>query len=416
MPLNCRCMRTHCRTTCLLIAYLWNMTAADGQSSSPPSGGLRIATFNVSLNRSATGQLGDDLAASDPQAIKVAAVLRRVRPDIVLLNEFDYDPTGETVRKFQQEYLRTESSEAFPFAPLIYEHVLTAPVNTGEPSGLDLNRDGAADGPNDAFGYGRFPGQYGMVLLSRYPIQRGSARTFRKLLWKEMPHAAAPVDPHTGTPWFPDDVWKKLRLSSKSHWDVPIQVGEFPLHILACHPTPPAFDGPEDRNGKRNHDEIRFWADYLSPKTSGWIVDDQGRSGGLKKDAAFVILGDMNADPVDGGSHNHAIRNLLNHPRVNAGVVPKSEGAAEAATVQQAANGRQRGTSAYDTADFSDRTVGNLRVDYVLPATGMPVAAGGVFWPKQGQPHSEDAMCSDHHLVWIDVILPPDQHLDKTQP
>jgi len=30
------------------------------------------------------------------------------------------------------------------------------------------------------------------------------------------------------------------------------------IHILASHPTPPVFDGVEDRNGRRNHDEIRL--------------------------------------------------------------------------------------------------------------------------------------------------------------
>ena len=57
--------------------------------------------------------------------------------------------------------------------------------------------------------------------------------------------------------------------------------GSTTLHVLASHPTPPTFDGPEDRNGRRNHDEIRFWADYISPGQSGYIVDDEGRSGGI---------------------------------------------------------------------------------------------------------------------------------------
>lgn len=61
-----------------------------------------------------------------------------------------------------------------------------------------------------------------------------------------------------------------LRLSSKSHWDVPINI---PLdaeasvtkrvHMLLHHPTPPAFDGAEGRNHLRNHDEIRLFADYV---------------------------------------------------------------------------------------------------------------------------------------------------------
>ena len=54
-----------------------------------------------------------------------------------------------------------------------------------------------------------------------------------------------------------------LRLSCKIHWDVPVQIGSETVHFLVSHPTPPAFDGPEDRNGRRNHDEIRFWADYI---------------------------------------------------------------------------------------------------------------------------------------------------------
>ncbi|MDQ3106173.1 MAG: GAF domain-containing protein, partial [Actinomycetota bacterium] len=49
-----------------------------------------------------------------------------------------------------------------------------------------------------------------------------------------------------------------LRLSSKSHWDVTLNIGGTLVHALVSHPTPPVFDGTEDRNGKRNHDEIRF--------------------------------------------------------------------------------------------------------------------------------------------------------------
>ena len=73
-----------------------------------------------------------------------------------------------------------------------------------------------------------------------------------------------------------------MRLSSKSHWDVPVTVGAHTVHVLASHPTPPTFDGPEDRNGRRNHDEIRFWADYISSLRSGYIVDDAGRRGGSR--------------------------------------------------------------------------------------------------------------------------------------
>ena len=225
-----------------------------------------------------------------------------------------------------------------------------------------------------------------------------------------MPDAAAPLDPKTGQPWYPDDVWQRLRLSSKSHWDVPVNVDGKVLHVLASHPTPPAFDGPEDRNGRRNHDEIRFWADYVSnsqdDKHGGWMKDDSGRQGGIAKNEPFVVLGDLNADPVDGGSHQHAIRQLLDHPRMNSAFVPQSDGGAAAAKRQGKANVDQQGDPAYDTADFSDRVVGNLRVDYVLPSRELKVITGAVVWPQKDEPLADVIDCSDHRMVWIDIHMP----------
>ena len=42
---------------------------------------------------------------------------------------------------------------------------------------MDLDNDGRSDGPADGFGYGKYPGQYGMALYSRYPIDREKARS-----------------------------------------------------------------------------------------------------------------------------------------------------------------------------------------------------------------------------------------------
>lgn len=364
---------------------------------------LRVATFNVSLNRPEAGQLIRDLAAKDTQAIAIARILRQLRPDIVLLNEFDYDSEQQAIQLFQQNYLQSPVTADCPFPPLVYPHRFTAEVNTGVDSGLDLDRNGRRNEPADAFGFGRFPGQYGMVVLSRYPINSAAVRTFQKLLWHQMPEAARPFDPATGEPWYPHAVWQQLRLSSKSHWDVPVVVGDRELHLLASHPTPPAFDGPEQRNVKRNHDEIRFWADFLSSDNNSWITDDQGRAGGLPEERAFVIAGDLNADPIDGSSHQHAIRQLLRHRRVNAAFVPQSMGAAQAAAGQKEANLRHQGLPSYDTADFNDRMVGNLRVDYVLPSTNLALLGGGVHWPQLDSQASRSVRTSDHHPVWIDI-------------
>ena len=222
-----------------------------------------------------------------------------------------------------------------------------------------------------------------------------------------------PDDPDTPEPadWYSAEELDVVRLSSKSHWDVPIAIGGRTVHFLVSHPTPPVFDGPEDRNGTRNYDEIRFWADYVIPSRSGYIYDDSGTVGGIRPGDAFVIAGDQNADPYDGDSIPGAIQQLLEHPLVNTRMTPSSEGAVEQSILQGGANLTHISDPANDTADFSDSTPGNLRADYVLPSRRMRMAGAGVFWPLAADPLFPlvgvfPFPSSDHRLVWIDVYVP----------
>ncbi|QDU55650.1 endonuclease/exonuclease/phosphatase family protein [Aeoliella mucimassa] len=394
---------------CLLITCL---VAAGARAEMPAKDDsvIRVATYNVSFYRNRAGQLLEDLQAEDAQAQKIAEVIRRVQPDMLLLNEFDYQAPNHinTAMYFSCEffYLKREGLSEVRLARPTY-----LPVNTGVPSGLDIDGDGSTDGPNDCFGYGRYPGQYGMAAYARWRPDMRKVRTFQKFLWKDMPGAKLPVDPKTGESYYSDEILNVFRLSSKSHWDVPIKVktGDqtWTLHLLCSHPTPPVFDGPEDRNGRRNHDEIRLWADYIDPARSDYLVDDQGHRGGLEAGAHFVILGDLNADPVDGDSAGENINQLLNHPLINASSTPTSEGAVEASRLQAELNAKHHGDASHDTADFSGDGHGNLRVDYVLPSQTLQVVHSGVFWPKPGEPGSEAIRATDHRLVWVDLKLPP---------
>jgi hypothetical protein len=291
---------------------------------------LRFATFNASLNRADDGQLVPALSTgTDPQIRNVAEIIQRVRPDVLLVNEFDFVPGGEAVRLFQENYLSVSQNGA---APIEFPHTFVAPSNTGIHSGKDLNNFGGVvstpDAPgygDDAFGFGEYPGQFGMAVLSRRPIARKGVRTFQHFLWKDMPGNLLPQ------PFYSPDEVAIFRLSSKSHWDVPVRVpGGGVVHFLVSHPTPPVFDGPEDRNGRRNFDEIRFWADYISG--ASYIYDDQGRRGGLGGER-FVIAGDQNSDPLDGDSMPGAIQQLLEHPRVNASNPPTSPGGPQQAAL-----------------------------------------------------------------------------------
>ncbi len=364
----------------------------------------------------------NDLRRDDhPRLQRAAARIQHLAPDILLLNEITYDqpgapgyeegaPEGQNGRRFAERYLATPQADTL--AGQSYEAVML-PVNTGLASGFDLDNNGSvvteipevpAPSPDgevapqteegrayggDAWGFGMFPGQYGMALLVHEDLEvlRDSIRTFRLLRWSEMPNAAEPVDSTTGEPWYSSDEWNAMRLSSKSHWDVPIRLPDGTvIHVLASHPTPPAFDGPARRNARRNHDEIRLWSDYLDG--ASYIEDDSSRAGGLPDESSFVVMGDLNADPDDSDAFRDAIRDLLGHPRVQGQESPMASAA---------------GQDAFPDLDPDDTARWGRRVDYVLPSTDLSVDRRGVWRPTSRD--TIDVPVSDHFPVWVDVSV-----------
>jgi 3-phytase len=420
-------------------------------ASGPPEA-VRFATFNASLNRNLPGQALTDLLApfnsAEPdlalrlrraQAANVAEIIQRTRPEVLLINEFDYvagPVTGNALTDaFQANYLGV-SQHGQP--PIHYDYVFVAPSNTGIHSGFDLNNFGgvvstplAAGYGDDALGFGEFPGKFGMAVFSQHPINYDAARTFQTFKWKDMPGALLPAYPPTwpvvelrGQPWYTDAELGVLPLSSKSHWDIPIDIGGAAdvidgttVHFLVSHPTPPVFDGAEDRNGRRNFDEIRLWADYVTPGAGDYIYDDEHVFGGLKPGEKFVIAGDQNSDPLDGDSIPGSIQQLLDNPRINTTVTPESPGGPQQAVLQGGANTTHRSDPRFDTADFADGAPGNLRADYVLPSRNLRIVDAAVFWPLANDPLfglvgvftpslPGGFPSSDHRHVWVDVMVP----------
>jgi hypothetical protein len=372
---------------------------------------LTIATFNVSmeaenyvLDPSTHTKLSPQVLQSllmqgkHPQIKNIAAIIQAVQPDILLLNEFDYiaDPE-QGIRLFIRNFLQKSQQGG---QPLNYPYVYINTVNTGQPSGFDLNRDGTkSNTEDDAWGYGKYPGQYAMALLSKYPLDEKHIRTFQHFKWKDMPNARQPRMPDQSL-WYADDAWQQMPLSSKSHWHIPVTIHGHRLHLLASHPTPPVFDGIEKRNFHRNHDEIRFWVDYLTPNNAGYIYDDKQQKGGFDSvasaESAFVVMGDQNASAVEGSADKAAISALLAHPRVQNQPEPSSKGGQ--------LHSPNNPHAAAHTAGW------RMRADYVLPSkAGIKVLDSGVFWPAPTDAlHSLVASreaSSDHRLVWIKIRL-----------
>jgi len=397
----------HCRALAAALAVCVLSLPALGQdnASAPQSIALRVATFNIEDLRTA------ELKGEPSDRVRAAAeIIQRIRPNVILINEIAYDmpggpgyeegdPPGRNGARFA-EILSTPQGPGL--APLNMTAFME-PVNTGRASGFDLDRSGEAvtsipppDADeeikraygNDAWGYGTFPGQYGMALLvdDRLEIERRFIRTFRLFPWMFMPNALMPTrtnEEGETEPWYPEDARELFRLSSKSHWDVPIRLpnGEL-LHVLCSHPTPPAFDGPEQRNKRRNHDEIRFWGDYIDD--ADYIIDDERRPGGLPASAHFVIVGDLNADPDEGGDIRDPIGSFLFN------------------SSHTAPDPRPVADVSVEDLDADDTAVFGLRVDYVLPSDSIATLRSGV-WRRAP---SEGEFPSDHFPVWADLAIP----------
>ena len=362
---------------------------------------VRVATFNASLYREEAGQLKEELDDPDhQQAREIAEIIQVKRPDVLLVNEFDYDEDDVALERFADNFLAQPQGDE---EAIDYEYRYAFPSNTGVPSGKDLDdngvvgdEEGTEDYANDAFGYGLFPGQYAFAVYSKHPLDTDDYRSFKHFLWQDMPGHRIPED------FYEDDELEILRLSSKNHVDLPVDIGDHRLHLLASHPTPPAFDGPEQRNVRRNQDEIRLWHDYIRPDHADYLYDDDGVEGGLEDDAYFVIAGDLNSDPNDSDEMG-AVGALLDSARTT-DPKPSSQGGVVSSEEQGGANDVHEGDPKYVTSEWNP-DVGNMRVDYAIPSSNLVDDDAGVFWPTPDEPYADLVEATDHRLVWVDVTL-----------
>lgn len=295
-----------------------------------------------------------EIERGSPAVTAAAEAIAALDADVLLLTGIDHDTRLVALDALARR--------------LGYPHRFALPPNAGMPTGFDLDRDGRKGGPRDAMGYGRFQGQGGIALLSRLPVL--ASEDYTAFLWADLPGALLPPDM---------DMAERAmqRLSSSNHWRVELGLPSGGrLGLLAFAATPPVFDGPEDRNGRRNHDEAAFWLRLLD-----------GALPFAAPAPPFVLLGDANLDPEDGDGRAGALRALLADPRLQD---PRPR---RAPTHDDP---RHSGDPALDTALYP-KGPGGLRVDYVLPSAGLAVTGAGLGAPVAG---------SRHLPVWVDLDLP----------
>ncbi|MCB1339265.1 MAG: endonuclease/exonuclease/phosphatase family protein [Maritimibacter sp.] len=337
---------------------------------------LRIATYDTELGQKGPGVLISKILGDDETVAAVVAVITEARPDVLLLNGFDWDAGNHALSALAARLADAGLDLRYQFAAM---------PNSGLESGLDLDGNGKLGEARDSQGYGNFTGAGGMAVLSRLPL--GEVRDFSAFLWADLPGALLPeVD---GRPFPSAEAQEGQRLASVAHWDVPVMTDSGPLHLLAYSATTPVFDGPEDQNGRRNADESLFWLHLID-----------GDLPFAAPEGPVVVIGNANLDPEDGDGRREAIRALLDDPRF---VDPKPASPGGAA----AANPDQAGDPALDTADWTDPSPGNLRVDYVLPDARLTVTDAGVVWPAPDDPFAQVVeAASRRRLVWVDIETP----------
>ena len=326
---------------------------------------MRIATYNVDLSEQGPGLALQMLVrGEDPRGAALVQVITDLDADVLVLTGIDYDLRGAALDAL---------AARLATAGAVYPHRLALRPNTGVATGLDLDGNGRLGEPRDAMGYGRFAGAAGMAVLSRLPIDTGNIRDFSGFLWADLPGSLMPdKDPATRA---------LQRLSTTGMYEVPIVTQGGPISLLTYYATPPVFDGTEDRNGRRNHDETAFWTHLIA-----------GDLPYAPPKPPFVLLGQPNLDPVDGEGQQAAIRTLLANPALQD---PSPRGS------HTRRDPGQKGDAALDTALYPQ--IGGLRVEQVLPSADLTVTASGVLWPPDD---ATLAAASRHRPVWVDLVPP----------
>ncbi len=202
------------------------MTAATTQPIQPGHPGCHLEPVSQSCP---SGRIGRDLERHTSRNwLAMAAVVRRVDPG---------HPAGQRVR-LRGRRRRGTARVSRPLAATVQVLLHSAPSNTGLPSGLDLDNNGELVAARK-------------TLLVSACFRANTACCCSANIRFERPQqnvSEIPVARHAGRgrpdaagsggsgSLVRDQEKAMFRLSSKSHWDVPLRCGQRAVHLLAIAP------------------------------------------------------------------------------------------------------------------------------------------------------------------------------------
>jgi len=359
-------------------------TTGDG---GPADDLTRVGTYNIEILSSS--KLNDP---DEPQVNAAVEVIARVSPDILAIQELQYElEAGETPGAMD------EANNGRVLADLMraadetggYDHTLIVLGNSGfDWPGYDPDVHDPYFGP----GGSTPPGMFNMAVISRYPILVDQVEFIIDFSWTDLPENSLSVlEATTGVV-----VPAGFPLFSAGLLVAPIDLGDEILYLVVLQTTPPHVS---DIHKHRNLDQLtglRLLVDGALP----------GYEDALPSDARFVLVGDWNADGDHGDGFPEAIYQLLEHPSIT----PFQPTGAGSIGVSPEKNTTASVCGEGDGLDAADPATGmQFQMDYVLPSAnlGAPIT-GGMFYPDfETEPDDWALACaaSNHMLLWGDLPL-----------
>ncbi len=374
-------------------------SGAGGSGSSSVTKPSKITIGHFNIRELTTDKLLDE---NDEQATAAAEIIGRFNPDIMEINELQFDienipHTGNpgmpkadakapTFNAGESNASRLGDRAGKTNSDAVWDYSVVTLGN----SGLYWSGDNPSNADEFVLrGWGEFKGRFNTGLLSRYPILTDEIRVINDFKWKDLPdNHIADLEANEGIE-VPDD----FPLFEKSLNIIPVDIAGTKLYFVLIHTVAPGWD----RIGSyRNFDELHGVELFLSGELPG--VDP------LPDDARFIIMGDLNSDSdEEEGSDSlpGAIQQLANHPKV-AAWYPSGNGTKGK---NGAHNSYCSGCGHDDGTMVSDPTKAwQMQLDYMLPSEtlGKP-ASGKIFWPD---PKTEKAdwelscRASDHKMLF----------------